>query len=355
MSIRVFVRLPDSKTDVLEVKRKGSDSKWLIDECTRKLGMHVPMMVCEGDGTDTDADKVEVFYDVPDVVHLLPTFPKGTAVRACNLKNTPELNGLTGTVVVIKDGKAGIKFNNGSKGMISTENLVAVDTKSERAAEALKEIMSMEPGPAVEQVEEQEPIVTLTREEQKLAILQVRGEFPKMSISAVGQTLVAFNWNVEKVLLMFGEQKKQDPEDEETSQTAAGATDDVSFRKNAKDDTIGITNESATEVIYSCRKCRLQLCSMADIMPHEQSEGKKEFRKNGNNRLSFQPCGSVFVEEGSVEWISAAADEQHGDLKCPKCTMKVGTYKWSGQQCSCGHWVSPAFVLQQSKMDRFAK
>lgn len=38
-------------------------------------------------------------------------------------------------------------------------------------------------------------------------------------------------------------------------------------------------------------------------------------------------------------------------LLCPKCTSKLGSFSWWGEQCSCGHWVTPAFQIHKSRVD----
>lgn len=40
-----------------------------------------------------------------------------------------------------------------------------------------------------------------------------------------------------------------------------------------------------------------------------------------------------------------------GKFGCPKCDTKIGTWNWSGAQCSCGTWVVPAIQVPRSKVD----
>ena len=40
-----------------------------------------------------------------------------------------------------------------------------------------------------------------------------------------------------------------------------------------------------------------------------------------------------------------------GKLICPKCAVRLGSYTWSGMQCSCGAWVAPAIQVVKSKVD----
>lgn len=43
-------------------------------------------------------------------------------------------------------------------------------------------------------------------------------------------------------------------------------------------------------------------------------------------------CTSLFLKEGPV-W--AAIVENSGRIDCPECEIKLGSYCWSGSQCSC--------------------
>lgn len=45
-------------------------------------------------------------------------------------------------------------------------------------------------------------------------------------------------------------------------------------------------------------------------------------------------CSSIFVER--KEWMGSMS-EIEGKLVCPKCLSKLGSFKWAGDQCSCGY------------------
>ena len=47
------------------------------------------------------------------------------------------------------------------------------------------------------------------------------------------------------------------------------------------------------------------------------------------------------VEEGGIE----------GKLSCAHCDARLGYFNWSGTQCNCGSWITPAFQLHKSRMD----
>jgi dual specificity phosphatase 12 len=49
--------------------------------------------------------------------------------------------------------------------------------------------------------------------------------------------------------------------------------------------------------------------------------------------------------------LGPAFSQVDGKLACPKCTVRLGSYTWSGMQCSCGAWVAPAFQVVKSKVD----
>ena len=65
--------------------------------------------------------------------------------------------------------------------------------------------------------------------------------------------------------------------------------------------------------------------------------------------LSHSTCSSYFVDPDSLA-IGAFTDNE-GKLNCPHCRAKLGSFTWSGEQCSCGRWVTPAFMFNKSKVD----
>ncbi|XP_071617113.1 dual specificity protein phosphatase 12 isoform X4 [Heliangelus exortis] len=53
-----------------------------------------------------------------------------------------------------------------------------------------------------------------------------------------------------------------------------------------------------------------------------------------------------------VQWMEPALlGVMEGQLLCPKCTSKLGSFSWRGEQCSCGRWVTPAFQIHKSRVD----
>ncbi|XP_021404837.2 dual specificity protein phosphatase 12 [Lonchura striata] len=111
-----------------------------------------------------------------------------------------------------------------------------------------------------------------------------------------------------------------------------------------------------TEVLYKCRKCRRALFRSSSILSHTEGMGPTAFahkritesaRLSGNGQ---EKCTSYFIEP--VQWMEPALlGVMEGQLLCPKCTWKLGSFSWRGDQCSCGRWVTPAFQIHKSRVD----
>nr|XP_014433977.1 dual specificity protein phosphatase 12 isoform X2 [Pelodiscus sinensis] len=139
-----------------------------------------------------------------------------------------------------------------------------------------------------------------------------------------------------------------------------------------------------SEILYRCRKCRRSLFRNSSILAHTEGSGPAAFahkRITDPAQLrndSQVKCTSYFIEP--VQWMEpvllgvmegqykqqssnlATVIRSHwpieGDtqsrllqLLCPKCTSKLGSFSWRGEQCSCGRWVTPAFQIHKSRVD----
>ena len=95
---------------------------------------------------------------------------------------------------------------------------------------------------------------------------------------------------------------------------------------------------------------------------HEPKQQKiKTYRRakdyNHKNKASGTKrdlCGSHFLVN-SLKWMDMEPNEVNslaeGKLNCYNCKAKLGAFKWSGNQCSCGSWVTPAIQFPKSKVD----
>ena len=105
---------------------------------------------------------------------------------------------------------------------------------------------------------------------------------------------------------------------------------------------------------YCCRKCRTILFGEDDLEdpPHTQARHRFSARKINHGAVrdeSSSLCQSIFLRDG-CSWMGSMS-EFEGKFVCPKCNTKLGTWNWSGSQCSCGTWVVPAIQIPNSKVD----
>lgn len=108
---------------------------------------------------------------------------------------------------------------------------------------------------------------------------------------------------------------------------------------------------------YRCKKCRRVVALQENVVDHIPGEGETAFewhkRKSGNrfNRSDESECSSIFVEP--LRWMTAVEEGAlEGKLSCAHCEARLGYFNWSGIQCSCGSWITPAFQLHKSRVDK---
>ncbi|XP_006634705.1 dual specificity protein phosphatase 12 [Lepisosteus oculatus] len=111
------------------------------------------------------------------------------------------------------------------------------------------------------------------------------------------------------------------------------------------------------DIIYRCRKCRRTLFRNSSILSHNAGTGPTAFahKKIGSTiqhagSAAQRQCTSHFIEP--VQWMEPALlGVLDGQLLCPKCSSKLGSFNWYGEQCSCGRWVTPAFQIHKNRVD----
>ncbi|KAI9136789.1 hypothetical protein BKA69DRAFT_1033241, partial [Paraphysoderma sedebokerense] len=64
-------------------------------------------------------------------------------------------------------------------------------------------------------------------------------------------------------------------------------------------------------------------------------------------------CGSYFIVPPPWLTTEKLHGEVEGKIDCPTvtCKAKLGSFRWQGSQCSCGKWVTPAFMIAKRKVD----
>jgi dual specificity phosphatase 12 len=101
---------------------------------------------------------------------------------------------------------------------------------------------------------------------------------------------------------------------------------------------------------YRCAKCRTHLFSSAMLEEHEPGGGQAAFawkKREAGAAAGPDGCTSHFLQSEFADRLGQA----DGKLACPKCAARLGGYNWSGAQCACGAWVTPAFQVVKSKVD----
>ncbi|XP_067309202.1 dual specificity protein phosphatase 12 isoform X2 [Pseudorasbora parva] len=110
-----------------------------------------------------------------------------------------------------------------------------------------------------------------------------------------------------------------------------------------------------SEAVYRCRKCRRTLFRHSSILSHCVGGGASAFSHKKTRIVSptaedQRQCTSYFIEP--VQWMEQALlGVMDGQLLCPKCSSKLGSFNWYGEQCSCGRWVTPAFQIHKNRVD----
>ncbi|XAR68402.1 Phosphoprotein phosphatase [Bertholletia excelsa] len=107
---------------------------------------------------------------------------------------------------------------------------------------------------------------------------------------------------------------------------------------------------------YRCKKCRRVVALQENVVDHVPGEGETSFewhkRKSGNpfNKGDDIECSSIFIEP--LRWMTTVEEGGlEGKLSCVHCEARLGYFNWSGIQCSCGSWITPAFQLHKSRVD----
>ncbi|CBZ24281.1 conserved hypothetical protein [Leishmania mexicana MHOM/GT/2001/U1103] len=129
---------------------------------------------------------------------------------------------------------------------------------------------------------------------------------------------------------------------------------------------------------YACRHCRLRLFDAAEVLTHDPQKGANKtfkFRRGGPlqsdgalGNVSSGPlspaelCTSLFLDPDQTPWVaedireanSSGAVVQPDTIYCrnPRCHAKLGMQSWTGSQCSCGAWITPAFRIHTRAVDK---
>lgn len=97
--------------------------------------------------------------------------------------------------------------------------------------------------------------------------------------------------------------------------------------------------------VFRCKVCNAPLFLEEQVIVHEP--GKAVAFRKGNR--ADAGCSSYFLPKFS--WMGELSGNE-GNLGCPKCSSRIGGYKWSGRPCTCGQLVVPYIAVHRNKVDR---
>jgi len=100
---------------------------------------------------------------------------------------------------------------------------------------------------------------------------------------------------------------------------------------------------------YACKQCRSILFTKENVENPPHVPAQHSFTKYRKKALpsSTIACNSIFLSS-PLPWMTCAGE---GKISCYKCQSKLGFLKWSGSQCSCGTWITPAIQIHLSRVD----
>nr|GMD46440.1 dual specificity protein phosphatase 12-like [Ipomoea batatas] len=117
-----------------------------------------------------------------------------------------------------------------------------------------------------------------------------------------------------------------------------------------------LSKEACPTQAYRCKKCRRVVAVQDNVIDHVPGEGETAFgwskRRSGRpfEKADDDECSSIFIEP--LQWMKSVGEGAlEGKLCCIHCEARLGYFNWSGIQCSCGSWITPAFQLHKSRVD----
>ena len=97
---------------------------------------------------------------------------------------------------------------------------------------------------------------------------------------------------------------------------------------------------------YSCMLCGTFLFNDSEVERHSTTQ--KDHERRGGKVVA---CSSVFISSPPSFMKESQMTENTVKMTCIKCQGKLGLICWTGSQCSCGAWVTPAIQFISSKID----
>lgn len=123
----------------------------------------------------------------------------------------------------------------------------------------------------------------------------------------------------------------------------------IQLRKGQSSDIPGKPNVCT----FKCKKCRKVLFSSLDLELHQKCMSVAVNYGPKGIDANRKECTSYFLDSDSdLSWLPKAEGVVGGKINCDKCSAKIGHFSWTATQCSCGVWITPAFQVHKSKVDK---
>ncbi|KAL5204176.1 hypothetical protein ABZP36_009047 [Zizania latifolia] len=130
--------------------------------------------------------------------------------------------------------------------------------------------------------------------------------------------------------------------------------DDPGLSQQPNSSTQDLPNKETQQTAYRCKKCRRIIAVQGNVVSHTPGEGESYFEclpvltipQTVYHLLLFAASSKLCVHDETVE--DGALE---GKLSCIHCGARLGYFNWSGIQCNCGSWITPAFQISKSKVD----
>ncbi|XP_070988646.1 dual specificity protein phosphatase 12-like [Oncorhynchus clarkii lewisi] len=107
-------------------------------------------------------------------------------------------------------------------------------------------------------------------------------------------------------------------------------------------------DESSTDLLSHLDDCILFICDAC-----KASKAVLVHCHVGHSQSAAVVVTAYLVKCHKMNFGDAYAKLQQlkPDLLCPKCTSKLGSLYWCGEQCSCSRWVTPFFLIHKNRVD----
>ena len=140
-----------------------------------------------------------------------------------------------------------------------------------------------------------------------------------------------------------------------------------------------LASPAPTRVYFTCRRCRTKLFTAEELVPHNPQDGTNKnfkYRRSGpqvgreaandpSSASAAAACTSYFLDPDQSPWVAEDIREANASgavvepdtIYCPnfRCRAKLGTQSWTGSQCSCGAWITPAFRIHARAVDKMSE